>query len=474
MKSIENIKNIRDKVKSKIEEIFDAESLNQLAKDVGFIQRSTSKIKGDDFLKLMTLGFLGNSLESLEGLCDIFHELNPDITITPQALDQRMHKNESVDYLKEIFNQTIKQKIESIDTKISIDSLDVFNKIYFEDSTKIELNEKLADKFPGSGGNASKASLKIDLIYEFKEKCIHEVSIRPGNTPDQSEQEILSNTNKDDLIIRDLGYFCIDSLKEISNKSAYYLSRFKKGVNVYLSNDKDALPIDLTNYINKYYKNQSIIDINVYIGVQKFYVRLIAYKLPEEVVNERRRKAKKNAKKKGREASKEYLMWLSFGFFITNVDESIWDSKMIGTIYRLRWEIELIFKNWKSLLNIEILKGTVKQRIECILYGRLIIITIMTMIYSYISWYAAKYYTKEACFCKIINWLKRKNRLEQAIYDKQLDILFKKIENDSSYMLCKQKRKRKTTQQLIRDNIPYMDSFKNDPSIQLVIVDKAA
>ena len=321
--------------------------------------------------------------------------------------------------------------------------------------------------------------MKLNLIYDFKDKTVENISISPGNQPDQSEKGILDHVDKNDLVIRDLGYFSIDSLFEITNKSAYYLSRFKKGVNVYLSNDKDSLPINLVDYLNKYYEDQSVIDLNVYIGAKKLGVRLIAYKLPEEIVNERRRKAKKNAKKKGKQLSEEYLKWLSFGIFITNVCRSVWDSKIIGTIYRLRWEIELIFKNWKSLLNIEILKGTVNERIQCILYGRLIIIVIMTMIYSYISWYTTKYYKKEVSFYKIINWLKRMNRLEKAIYNNELNILLKKIEKDSSSILCKQKRKRKTIQQLIQDSISYMDSFQNDnvkedELIQLFVFDKAA
>ena len=109
MKLFESIEGKRDKIEQKIEELFDSEGLNQLAKEVGFIQRSTSKIKGEDFIKLMTLGFLENSLESLEGLCDILFELNPNARVSPQALAQRINKNESVEYLKEVFNLAVKK-----------------------------------------------------------------------------------------------------------------------------------------------------------------------------------------------------------------------------------------------------------------------------------------------------------------------------------------------------------------------------
>src|SRR5438093_9411749 len=54
-----------------------------------------------------------------------------------------------------------------------------------------------------------------------------------------------------------------------------------------------------------------------------------------------------------------------------------------------------MFKNWKSLLNIHILKGTRPERIKCILYGRLITITMMTLLASYASWYAEDHLQRE-------------------------------------------------------------------------------
>ena len=106
------------------------------------------------------------------------------------------------------------------------------------------------------------------------------------------------------------------------------------------------------------------------------------------MVKQRQRKASEEARKKGRMLTQEYLKWLACGFYITNVRQQVWSSKVGVTVYRLRWQVELTFKNWKSLLNIHVLKGTRPERIKCILYGRLITITMMTLVSSYASWYA--------------------------------------------------------------------------------------
>jgi hypothetical protein len=115
------------------------------------------------------------------------------------------------------------------------------------------------------------------------------------------------------------------------------------------------------------------------------------------------------------------------------------------------YNIELMFKNWKSLLNIHILKGTRPERIKCILYGRLITITMMTLIASYASWYAEASLQRELSIPKLINWLKRKGRFTNALHVGTLEALFNDLRRALPKGLCKQKRKRRTSRQLLED-----------------------
>ena len=75
-----------------------------------------------------------------------------------------------------------------------------------------------------------------------------------------------------------------------------------------------------------------------------------------------------------------------------------------------------------------------------------------------------KYLKKEAGFYKLISWLKRKDRLAKAADTGSLTELFDEMREIMSKSLCKQKRKRKTTHQLLDEGIPYMDSFLPEES----------
>ncbi|QTA80005.1 Transposase family protein, IS4-like [Desulfonema limicola] len=80
---------------------------------------------------------------------------------------------------------------------------------------------------------------------------------------------------------------------------------------------------------------------------------MIAFPVPQEIANLRRSRLHKNAAKKGRTCSPKGLFLCDWSMFIINASEDLIPSKMIRTLYRIRWSIELVFKNWKSILKIQ-------------------------------------------------------------------------------------------------------------------------
>ena len=103
-------------------------------------------------------------------------------------------------------------------------------------------------------------------------------------------------------------------------------------------------------------------------------MRLVCQRLPPAVAAERRRKAKANAQKDGRRGSpsQRYLQLLDWAIFITNVRETQLSIAQVILVYRLRWQIELIFKLWKSRAHLRQIGNWRAARVLCQLYARLI------------------------------------------------------------------------------------------------------
>lgn len=120
--------------------------------------------------------------------------------------------------------------------------------------------------------------------------------------------------------------------------------------------------------------------------------------------------------------------------------------------------MELLFKQWKSLLHLHVLTGTRPERIQCLLYGRLTTITMLMRVCAYALWYATAVVRREIRCPKLLGWLKRKGRFAQAIDHGAVETLCRDLRRDIAALLCKQKRKRKTSQQLLEACGPSRES----------------
>lgn len=447
------------KILKKISDVFQPFELTKLAYETHFIQRSTSLLQAKDFVHLMSVVSTDPKIVPLEGLCSALRTLNPDADITPQSLMERINDSSAAQFLQRVFQLVLEKGLVNFVQRVPPDLLKPFMNVWIQDCSECVLNESLQKAFKGSGGETSKASVKINLIYEMNRKVIHSVDLVDRRFPDQKlARNYLKIIQEGDLVIRDLGFFDAEVLKSIDDTNAFFLSRLPACVHVYLNQD-DTEPLDLGTYISKNFPNQAVVDIPVFVSTEKLPCRLIAYKAPQELADARRREAHKRAGKRGYAPKQERLRRLDFTLFITNVPVEVWKAEVVGTIYTIRWQIELIFKNWKSSLHINYLKGSNEHRIRCLLYGRLISIVVVNMIYQLADLYADKI-GKELSLHKIVNWLKQENRLKKVIVEGVGKAFLLELEREIPKTLCKDaKRSRKTTAARLKTNESFVDLY---------------
>lgn len=111
----------------------------------------------------------------------------------------------------------------------------------------------------------------------------------------------------------------------------------------------------------------------IYIGMyQKLPARLILYKLTE-IQMKRRQKDLASKEHKKQITYKERSKRLStINFYVTDIPMEYLPKEQVYDFYSLRWEIELIFKTWKSFFRIHQCSSVKLERLECHLYGQLI------------------------------------------------------------------------------------------------------
>jgi len=461
----EKIAKIGNNLKDVFQSIIDPKEMRELARQTRFVQRCSSRLSGDEFVQLLIIESVDGEKSTLRGAVDTLGQIKSRASMSIQALGKRINTKAAVTLIERIFEKTLHIVMNKIShvvstSKIKLSLLSFFPNVYLQDSTESLLDEALKDIYKGSSGGSGNgkgdASVKIDLIYEYKRKVLSYFKVTDRREPDSVlGRKILEVIKKEDLVIRDLGYSCIKVFQQIQEIGAYFLSRLHANLNVYLDLS-DTQPISLGGFLKKKANKSGIVDTMVYVSKQMFCCRLIAYRAPPEIENDRRKEYLKECKKKKRKPDEEYIKRLSFTIFVTNVPVTMWTAEVIGTIYRLRWQVELIFKSWKSDLKFDYLKGTSPFRITCLIYARLIAILMMFTVYACIDSVALEVLEKEISIHKVIDWLTRNRRFFEIVIKGFGKNLWNQLLEHTKRFLCKENRKkRRTTRELVEIGAPF-------------------
>lgn len=326
----------------------------------------------------MTVGQLGMKHPSLGGMVD---------AIKSKISRESLHERFSVDavaYLQSCAKFILKKKVKlkAVHTKF----LKKFNQVFIIDSSSWDIDSKLANVLPGSGGSASTANCKLQTFYEYRRGILSFFEITPGINPDSKyTSEIPAKIKAKDLILADLGYFCLFTFYKIIKKGAFFISRFK--VNTTLWDVKTATAaIDLGRILSNLKYNIHVMKVKMGADEStRVEVKLVCFRVCDEIANQRRRKMKKEAKKKGRTPSAQSLELAAWTIMVTNVPEEWIPSEMLWRIYALRWQIELIFKQFKSILLIHQSNTANLNRLKCEIYGKLIMAILICRIHGEIN-----------------------------------------------------------------------------------------
>lgn len=260
-----------------------------------------------------------------------------------------------------------------------MDYLSRFTAAKIKDSTSFQLPQDMAGNYPGSGGSGSSAMIRIQFEFDLRTGEVTELSLHPFNEQDSTDAtQTIDKILAGELSLRDLGYVSIKNMQKIESNGAYFLNRLQSGTTVYEMKGGKFVALDFEKMEAELRSGeQGYVEKQVYIGVaEKYPVRLLAELLPEEKKKERLRKANKTAQKKGRKACNIYRKRAGLNLFITNIPGEWVKPGEMRKLYTMRWQIELVFKVWKSIGEIHHVKKMRVERFQCCLYAKLLWITV--------------------------------------------------------------------------------------------------
>jgi hypothetical protein len=160
-----------------------------------------------------------------------------------------------------------------------------------------------------------------------------------------------------DVALADAGYARRQDLIYVRKKGADYIVRHSaSGAKLYT---KDGLPLKLADELKKCDANAQVsIPVKVTCGEESHDAFLHAFRLSEKAAERARRKVKRRAQKQSRVTPRVETLYLAEWLVVlTSFDADEVPAEVIGKLYRARWEIELVIKRLKSILNLNALRA---------------------------------------------------------------------------------------------------------------------
>jgi Transposase DDE domain len=361
-----------DALPEQVQALYQENTVALVGQQTGFIRRKR-KLTALAFFQICTLGFMVHTQPTFAQLAQDTARCN--CAITPQSVSERFTKS-AADFLLEMLRKTVKLSFANVKPKKGL--FDKFTAVKIHDSTCINLNIDLIGEYKGCGSShGPSAGMKIQVSFDVKTGAL--MAEEPVNASIHDRNSLLAYVyDKGALYCRDLGYLKMKELEICDAAGAYFVTRVNNTTAFYGENGQRMGEIE---YLRDGF------DSEVWISQkQRMKVRMVVIKVPADIRIKRLAALEADGKRRGQPVSGRAKTLAGWDIRITNAPETLLSIEEVYALSRIRWQIELIFKLWKSCNFIDEVRSENKWRVLCEIYGKLISVIIQHWILVATVW----------------------------------------------------------------------------------------
>ena len=220
---------------------------------------------------------------------------------------------------------------------------------------------------PGADGTDYRLHLRLDLVS----LTFLELVITDAHTAESLRHFTLG---AGDIALVDRGYCQPAALVETHQQGADWIVRWNSGMPLWTPTGEE---FDLVTTLQQLPPTQAMVTQSVQVGPARSSARvaasLHACRLPEAQANEARRRCRRRAQKSGKTLRAATLYLAGWVVVVTTLEAVVWPAETLLALYRVRWQVELAIKRWKSLLDVGRLRAKAEGTLASVwLYGKLL------------------------------------------------------------------------------------------------------
>jgi hypothetical protein len=341
-----------------------------LARLTGFTRRRR-KLTGDAFAKALVFCLLETPDATLDDLAE-FASDHLGLDVCPNAFDERFGPA-SARFLFALLLHAFEFSFTSARAAL-LPVLRRFRGAYLRDATTVRLPACLARLLPGRKGRGDEgeaAAAKLVLEVEVTTGRFTEFSLLAGTANERTAEVALKPLPEGSLLLEDMGFLSGERLQFYVGQGVYVLTRVPAWTAFYVKRGEKFKRLDLLKWLRKAGGCQAQRLVHVF-HKEKVPMRLMAVRVPDEVAEARRERARKEAKQRGRAVSREKLELCEWNVLLTNAPRRLISAYEACDVRRVRWQVELVFKAFKSEGGLDKSRSKDGWRVLSELYAKLL------------------------------------------------------------------------------------------------------
>lgn len=339
--------------------LFSPKWIEEKSRECGFVQRSR-KIDPVALFWTLILGFGVGNARTFAALRRCYQSESGD-RIVPSSFYDRF-TSRLCDLMRSALAHLLENAAEP--TRALKGQLSAFKDVVTLDSTVLKLHKMLAHKYAGTRQN-SKAAAKLNLAMSVTGRGPHTVKIAPERVTEPKIMQ-LGKWVKGRLLIFDLGYYGYDAFRRIDEYGGFFISRIKTNTNPTLV--------------------RTLCADNGTLNVSKQKLQTILAQLKndtldvEGIVTYKRKFGKKGPKRCTTDSFRFVAIRNAetnqLHVYITNVPPENLSVIDIANTYRIRWEIELVFRQLKSQFRLSDFPTRKAEAVEALIIASIITLAV--------------------------------------------------------------------------------------------------
>jgi hypothetical protein len=321
-------KNKPTPIESVLQQALSEQAINDLGRQAG--QSKRLRVVTPFRMVLAIIAALaGRRVESLADLLREFNHQN-DMQVAYKPFYNRLARKGFAEFMRRMLERLLGELALRILEPAPGSSLEGVRDVVIQDGSSFAVKHTLAKVFSGRFTKVEPAAVELHVTYSGFQDEVVRVILAPDK---EAERQYLPPPDqlKGTLLLTDRGYPSIRLFAQLGQNPAWVLSRLSRSFDPLVlscwSKGKCfplRKPMRLSRWLSQQPKVAMDLDVRFYQGQRAVDLRLALFPGNEKHMTR----------------------------LCTNLDRKRFPLSLVGKLYRFRWQVELVFKEWKSYANL--------------------------------------------------------------------------------------------------------------------------